>query len=219
MRKFPFLLFFVVLIVFGSCKMNPLANKTYVYELVLSDSLGRVLSTENISVKYTEIPWYIDSTQNTFIRTYDTSSSVPEEIGIGFFCLQGEKSQLIRKVVDKSGYINNRKELWLHPIRSNQYRFSEIAPFPYIKKKNDFWNYNIHPGEGWCELEGLAQSNYSIDKKKVEVFGFRCQKVVASSTHSQGVSSVIFYYNRKKGFVLQEYKLIKGYKLNISLIK
>lgn len=34
---------------------------------------------------------------------------------------------------EKSGIIENKLNVWLHPPRSNQFRMTEVNPFPYIK--------------------------------------------------------------------------------------
>lgn len=215
-----FLLCFSIL--FFSCSTNRLINKTFSYNVELKDSLGNTLSNEVIKLKFTEDHWDVDSHQNTAFYYYDKNSFIPKELGCGYYCFESKKNELLRDTINETGYVNSDKSFWIHPLRSNQYRFTEIAPYPEVpkKKKERFeWNSSIEIDASWCELGGISISHYTLLKNNAKKNGFKCQYVKAYSEHSeQGRSSVEYYFNNKKGLVYLKYKLIKGYVLEIDMI-
>lgn len=68
-----------------------------------------------------------------------------------------------------TGIIENVREVWMHPFRSNQFNFTEVAAFPHVKfplRKGATWTSNLQIGEGWGDWENsVINSNYEVTGK------------------------------------------------------
>lgn len=72
-----------------------------------------------------------------------------------------EKS--IVSTVENTGVIENERQLWMHPFRSNQYNFTEVAPFPEVKFPVEVgreWSSSLGIGAGWGDWDNTIVSNY-----------------------------------------------------------
>jgi hypothetical protein len=129
--------------------------------------------------------------------------------------------------LDTTGVIENVKEVWMHPFRSNQYNFTEVAPFPSVKlplHEGKTWTSSLHIGNGWGDWQGTVISNaYEVMGKKELELPFKgsltCWKVKASSTADFGTSTLEFYFNSVYGFVRMEYKNYLGQSLVFDLVE
>ena len=182
--------------------------------------MNNIISTENVLLGLKDTPWEYDSSQLAACYHYDSTTTIPEELGLGYFCYGENKYELERDKEDETGYYYNDSSFWIHPIRSNQYRYTEIAPFPYIKFNEtvgNSWSSSKEIGEGWCELAGKTKEEYILKSKSIIKKGIKCYWVHATSIHPLGNSSVDFFFSKKRGLVLSKYQLLKGYKLDIIL--
>ena len=213
---------YVIIMSLSSCTATSSLNKEFIYQVELRDSLNTLISRENVLLLLDTMPWGFDQSQFRATYSFDTSSVVPKELGIGFFCEGDKKSELIRESTSETGYELSDSLFWIHPIRSNQYRYTEVAPFPYIKlnvEVGNTWDLSKVIGEEWCELAGETSESYILKSKNKRINGVRCYWVSATSKHPFGESSVDFYFNKNKGLIFTEYILSRGYKLSIILIK
>ncbi len=133
---------------------------------------------------------------------------------------------------EKSGIIENKLNVWLHPPRSNQFRMTEINPFPYIKRPYEVgnkWTWELAIGDQWSsrmwqEWNGniLNRYFYVITGKEIisSAFGKLLCYVVKSRAQSEiGETSLTAYFNEKFGFVKLFYTNIDGSELVMNLVK
>ena len=127
------------------------------------------------------------------------------------------------------GIIENADEIWMHPFRSNQYNFTEVAPFPKIEYPNKFkvgfiWSSNLSIGDGWGDwantsgssiYEVVSQEDITTPYGKIE----DCWKVVAKSKWDFGESTLDFWFHKKLGFVKMDYVNYGGQTLEIELVE
>jgi len=124
------------------------------------------------------------------------------------------------------GVIENEKQVWMHPIRTNQYIFTEVAPFPEVVfplESGKKWTGGIGGLGGWGDWDGMdIGSTYEvIIQKKVhlKVGTMLVWEIKANSTFDLGESTVIFYFNEDYGFVKMDYTNFLGQKLVFELEK
>ncbi|MBK9017420.1 MAG: hypothetical protein IPM82_27115 [Saprospiraceae bacterium] len=133
---------------------------------------------------------------------------------------------------EKSGIIENKLNVWLHPPRSNQFRMTEVNPFPYIKSPYEVgnkWTWELAIGDQWSsrmwrEWNGniLNRYFYAITGKEIigSAFGKILCYVVKSSAQSEiGETSLTAYFNETYGFVKLFYTNIDGSELVMNLVK
>lgn len=133
---------------------------------------------------------------------------------------------------EKSGIIENKMNVWLHPPRSNQFRMTEINPFPYIKRPYEVgntWTWDLEIGDQWGnwlwkEWNGNIKNQcfYTITGKEIisSAFGKILCYVVKSNAESEiGSTSLTAYFSEKFGFVKLFYTNIDGSELVMNLVK
>lgn len=130
----------------------------------------------------------------------------------------------------QSGVIENAKNVWIHPLRYQNFKILELNPFPYIKSPYNIGNkysWTLKIGDHWADpnwkvWSGVIKNeiNYEIVGKtevetkagKFEVF------VVDSEAESRiGKTRLKSYYNERVGFVKLEYQNIDSSKMVIEL--
>lgn len=109
---------------------------------------------------------------------------------------------------ERTGLIENDKNLWMHPPRNEypSFRKLQLNAFPFIvyplKKTSWSWELGVSYGE-------FVRNNVRHDYKNIgkEIIYFKnqkieCWKIIANSHSNEGVStSSIFFFNEKYGFV------------------
>ena len=135
------------------------------------------------------------------------------------------KSNFLRQF-DKTGLKEREDEIWLHPMRHNQYCINETAPFPMIKyplRIGNYWSASIktfEPWEVWKDLNIHSEYkitdtiyfDYSVTEK------IKCWKIDAYSEYDETINHVVLYFNENKGFVKIDQKFQNGIKMNIILL-
>ncbi|MEM7102177.1 MAG: hypothetical protein AAF502_03525 [Bacteroidota bacterium] len=110
------------------------------------------------------------------------------------------------------GIIENDETVWIHPIRHNQYIFTEVAPFPEVifpLETGKTWAGGIGGLGGWGDWDGMdIMSTYEISsKEKVSLpFGkLECWVIEAKSEFDLGTSTAVFHFHEDLGFVKMDY--------------
>ena len=132
---------------------------------------------------------------------------------------------------EMTGIIENTKNVWMHPPRTDFFKILEINPFPYIKAPFNIgneWTWKLKFGDHWKDKRWLLWSGeneniYSykiIDKVKLKTkLGILdCFIVVGEAKSSLGKTNLKSYFNEKFGFVKLDYTNIDGTKTIIELI-
>ena len=149
---------------------------------------------------------------------------------IGYYLLRGDS--VFEKYYEHTGLVENRANIWFHPIRTNLFAILEINPFPYIRypiRIGKQWDWEMEVGtlyadKRWAEWEGvlLFKSHYKISnivKLNTPLGKLSCY-VINSETNSElGKSYLTAYFNKKYGFVKFDYINIDGSKMIIDLVK
>jgi hypothetical protein len=131
-----------------------------------------------------------------------------------------------------SGIIENKKNLWMHPPRSEMFQMLEIAPFPFIRfplEVGTIWTDSLGIGDHysdyrWTKWEGsiVNQTQRKITGKEIVSTAFGkllCYVVKSWSTSRIGTTSLLAFFNEKHGFVRMEFTNIDGSELLINLVK
>jgi len=126
----------------------------------------------------------------------------------------------------REGVIENVEEIWMHPFRSNQFNFTEVAPFPKIKlplKIGKSWTGRLRI-QGWGDWANTRiYSEYEVvDNEKIETeFGQieNCWKIKSKSTFKLGESTFDYWFNEELGFVKMNYKNYGNQILQIELVE
>ena len=127
------------------------------------------------------------------------------------------------KTFERTGVVDNPKNKWMHPPRTNYFRVLETCPFPYVKlpvEKGREWNEAIKVSDrwsdpGWGEWEDdlLMKINYKIiGQENVETTEgiFSCAVIQGKAESVLGETGLISYFNEKAGFVKLEYKTMNN---------
>lgn len=133
-------------------------------------------------------------------------------------------------VNNKTGLIENEKNIWLHPPREYLFQILELNPYPYIKFPIEIghtWSWKLRVGEGWGDKrwkqwKGVAEFNYKysiVGKKtiKTNIGNLDCFIVESEAISEIGKTELISYFNREYGFVRFEYTNIDNSKLEIVI--
>jgi hypothetical protein len=213
----------------GVIKVRRIFRKgvTYVYSAKYYDQNNQIITSEIVKIIGTGARWeYQPELQDVVNLVFEYNEE--DRIKI--------EANPINKTIDKTvdyGWVTNGTEgiaenssgVWIHPVRSNQYLFTEVAAFPEIMLPavvGKTWSRKVHLN-GWGDWDGMTtKSNYEITDhvnimlKKGEL---KCWEIFARSTFELGESKALFYFNEDYGFVKMEYLNYKNQKLIFELEK
>ncbi len=126
------------------------------------------------------------------------------------------------------GIIENEKKVWMHPLRHNQYIFTEVAPFPDVNlplEKGKKWQstLNIFPN-AWGDWGGtILKDSYKVQAQESRTFAFGelsgCWRIKATSKSKLGKSQLLYWYHPEYGFVEKQYTNYQKETLHIKLIE
>lgn len=123
------------------------------------------------------------------------------------------------------GVIENVEEIWMHPLRSNQFNFTEVAPFPEIKfplRIDKSWSGGLSIQQGWGDWENssgnfqykvVAKENIKTKYGQID----DCWKIESQATYQFGKSYFDYWFNEDLGFIKMEYKNYGNQTLSIEL--
>jgi hypothetical protein len=133
---------------------------------------------------------------------------------------------------ETTGLVENKKNIWMHPPRTDLFRILELNPFPFIQtpyKKGNKWGWKLDIGsawgdERWIKWKGLITNKYKyeiIDTNttvKTDLGDLSCYLIKASAKSKLGKTELTSYFNFTYGFVRLEYINIDKSKIIIQLI-
>jgi hypothetical protein len=126
----------------------------------------------------------------------------------------------------ETGAIESPGEVWMHPLRDNQYVSTEIAPHPQVKLDSlalgSVWHNKTVILMGWGAFNGKTSSQYHVVKRETKRYGSLvaadCWFIQAQSQHSQlGTSYLDFYFHPTYGFVELNYRSFDGTRITFVL--
>lgn len=204
--------------------------KEYHYKAIYIGIDGDTLSNEKIVLKPTGKPWKFQKSQTAYRVIYKYSkedsikiSKLPNPTSVG---RRKQKPIFLEKEVT-TGALENPHELWMHPFRENQYVYTEIAPFPDVRKDSleigAQWKTRLNIMIGLGSFKGKVNCQYNVvgkgDRKYKNLLLKDCWEIESTGTHSKlGVSQLNFYYHKKYGFVELNYRFYDGTIIQFSLL-
>ncbi|SDX90362.1 hypothetical protein [Hymenobacter psychrophilus] len=205
------------------------ANRTYHYRAVFISPTGDTLSRERVTLQPSGEPWIAQKKVQTAFRVIFNNS--PQDSATFSVRLNPES-----KGPDKpkrynwiksytTGAKEDKQEVWIHPIRDNQYNYTEVAPFPEVKQDS------LVAGLGWGgkmvflfqgAFNGKATNRYQVEKQETRQYGALslpgCWLIKAVGEHSKlGKSYLDFYFHPQYGFTEMHYRFYDGTKIDFVL--
>jgi hypothetical protein len=196
------------------------SKRKYTYEATYIDSLGQVLTKEVISIHPTEEIWQADPKQT--LADYSINYKKEDSLKYGQFPLNNKQRAWFRDY--QEGVLEDSARLWMHPIRSNQYLLTEVAPFPEIRfplQKDRSWDGTLWIYPAFGSFQGTVGYQYKEEAEEVRKYSFgnlTCWKISAIATHDRlGSSTAIFYFNVDFGITEMHYTFYNAQKMTFIL--
>lgn len=131
---------------------------------------------------------------------------------------------------EKTGVIENEKNVWLHPMRTDIFRIMELNPFPFIQKPYELGNtfkWDLNIGDQWSDSRWKVWSGMINNQYTYEITGEQdllfasskipCFKVEAKAESRIGTTYLTSYFNEDYGFVRLDYTNIDSSKISLNL--
>jgi|GEM_PF-7073188 len=218
------------------------APKLYKYQVTKLDANGDTLSTECVNMRIpTELNTEIyEDGKIYFIWEYSGHDTYEEALGLRSK-LFNEKDWML---ADTTTMRFNEEDLYLHPMRENQYYQAEVAAHPSVKFMNfiddkykskivilkGFGKYNMQEYTSLYSLSG--KSTYILNDKKLDCYeltaetsvkGFSFGSAKGEKNNIFGEKPVIntttFWVNEKYGFVKIYYQFYDGEELYLEMVE
>jgi hypothetical protein len=200
------------------------------YRATLVSPHGDTLSREVVTLTPTGQPWkYQKKTQVGLVIRYAYS----RQDSLRFLA---HPSPLTKKATEpkpytwvrslETGATESPQQVWMHPLRGNQYVYTEMAPFPQVKLDSltldGIWHNQTAILMGWGAFNGKTTSRYHVVKRETRQYGAHiadnCWLIQAEGHHSQlGTSYLDFYFHPTYGFVEMNYRFYDGTKISFTL--
>jgi len=135
--------------------------------------------------------------------------------------------------LEKTGLIENSKNIWMHPPRMALFKILELNPFPYVKfpcEIGEEWIWKLTIGdmwgdERWKTWNGQIENNYFykiVEKEKITTQFYEnidCWIIDATAKSELGETFLRSYFNEQIGFVKWEYINIDNSKIIFEIKK
>ncbi|UOG74005.1 hypothetical protein MTX78_18005 [Hymenobacter tibetensis] len=208
---------------------NP--NRTYHYRALFISPTGDTLSQERITLRPSGQPWAGQPKRQT---AFQIEYHYTPHDSLTFLALPNPKTTRSDKPLpywwsrsQHTGAIENRHEIWMHPIRGNQYEYTEVAPFPQVKpdslRVGGRWREKpLYILMGWGAFKGKVTPNYQAEKQETRQYGALhlpgCWLIHAVGLHNKlGESFLDFYFHPSYGFTEMHYRLYDGTRISFVL--
>ncbi len=198
--------------------------RDYIYRAKFYDENKNLITSSRIKMTATGRRWELQpEIQDELVIQHEYSKE--DE-------LKAAKYKLNKKLPDhgwiketKMGIIENVEKIWMHPFRSNQFSFTEVAPFPEIKYPIEIgksWTGQLSIQEGWGDWENtygnfdykiVSQEPIETEYGKIDL----CWKVESKSNYPFGQSTFDYWFSEVFGFVKMSYRNYGGQYLEIEL--
>lgn len=125
-------------------------------------------------------------------------------------------------LTEKTGLIENDRNIWFHPPRSNDAGILQLSAFPYIKfndKRKWKWNLEAAYSNYGSEVYKHKYTQNNSVLYESNLGRLLCDVILAETESSNGYTTSRFLYNNQYGFVLLEFSNLDGTKITLTLIK
>jgi hypothetical protein len=122
-----------------------------------------------------------------------------------------KRDSVEKHIYTTTGFTENNSRIWLHPPRSDKFKFiTQLAPFPQIKLPvnfNDTIKGSIRMGSGWDEWKSKSTSYYitPIDSVFDPDLNETVYILYGCGTLENNESCVYRYFSKSKGFIKANY--------------
>ena len=195
--------------------------KEFIYTAKYWDAEYNLITQEQVWLMATGHGWeYQPDSQDEILIQYQYDSAKIKEIS------QHSINPDIQHwtTQESTGIIETRARTWMHPFRSNQYGFTEVAPFPSVRfplEQGKTWTSDLNIYEGWGVWANSTLNNTyevvgyeTIDTEFGELEAWH----VSSLTIAEfGTSTHNFWYHMELGFVKMIIKNYAGQLLQFEL--
>ena len=201
--------------------IKKLSCNTFFYNIVADSSISK---DRFLMLQYYNLQSSFNPGQSTI--SYDTCISLEK-------CEDIIKNNNATKFshYELTGAIIEKDKIWLHPIRSNNFRILEMNAFPYFENAKSDWTYSLDFGDHWGDKKWIewigrrtSVSTYKIERRNVSYMvdnqDVKCIVIQAiTEIANLGKTSSIFYYNDDYGFVRMIFNTIDNRKIEFNMIK
>ncbi len=214
-------------------------SKTYVYEAVYIYPNGDTLSKEKIVLQPLGRPWIWQWSQTAYKVNYypDTLNIIDWVYPVNRLRQMSETAKAKRleegkewygfwQLKSHSGAFEKKDEVWTHPFRSNQYVYTEVAPFPEVDRTKLFadssWYGKLYLG--WDNWAGSIDYTFKVIGEKAYAYKSvkldNCWEIHSTGVHSSiGTSTNNYLFNEKYGFVELKYTFYNGTRIDFRLVE
>ncbi|MFY0688150.1 MAG: hypothetical protein JXQ90_13345 [Cyclobacteriaceae bacterium] len=197
--------------------------REFIYSAKYWDKEFNLISEEQISVSATGGQWeYEPEKQDEIVIKYQFDEQEIDRLSK--YSINSSFSNWAEST--KTGIIETASETWMHPFRSNQYSFTEIAPFPSVKfplEAGKIWSSDLQIYEGWGDWSNKTiNQRYSVQGQEKIPLDFETLDawfIRSRSISDLGTSTHDFWYNDQYGFVKMVIKNHAGQLLQFELIE
>lgn len=201
------------------------AKREYIYSAKFIKDKN-ILSESIITMQPTNTRWNDSELQETVFYHYEYNEKDSIEFVPYLDSLNLDKHHWAKTY--KTGIIENKEKIWMHPFRSNQFVSTEVSPFPMVQLPLSIgktWNRTLNLSYGWGKWSHKSISNfYEVTNKKsipVDFTGkklLNCWVINSSAKMDLGTSYLKSYFHPSYGFVKLEYSDYLGHSMIFKLI-
>lgn len=200
--------------------------REYIFKATLLERDEKLISQSQIKMMATGSRWSIQpELQDEVLIQYEYKKE--DVANINKHQINKIMSNSVWRKSTKTGIIENVKQIWMHPFRSNQFLFTEVAPFPEVKwplYNGKSWTGELNIYNGWGDWNNSSgKFVYKVENKEdiQTQFGLigDCWKIESIATYPFGKSFLDYWFNEELGFVKMNYINYEGQKLNIELVE
>ncbi|MEQ9402192.1 MAG: hypothetical protein RIM99_01295 [Cyclobacteriaceae bacterium] len=197
--------------------------REYTYSAKYWDKDYNLISEEKIWMMATGKEWgYEPETQDEIAIQYRFDESKRDFIQQHSINPEFEQDWRVGIV---SGVVENETETWMHPFRSNQYNFTEVASFPMVRLPLETgiqWTSNLNIYEGWGRWTNTSIENtyrvIGFESVHTEYAQLPAWHVKAIAKADFGTSVHDFWYHEDYGFVKMIIRNYAGQLLTFELM-
>ena len=203
-------------------------NRQFIYNAFYIKNAD-TLTKEKVYFKNLGIPWEFQKSQNKCVVNYFPTDSILDVLRKPNLKKRKEWEPVKKIKTVNSGFIETPKQIWLHPFRSNQYAYTEIAPFPFIifdsLKVGGSWDGGVMIIlYGWGTFKGKVHSTYKVMRQTniqlMDTLLTGCWVIKAVGIHNKlGKNYVEYIFHEDFGFLLMKYSFYDGTKIIFKLDK
>ena len=131
-----------------------------------------------------------------------------------------------------TGVIENKKNLWIHPPRKDNFKILELNPFPLVQfplKVGNRYNWELKIGDYWSDPNWKVWSgvitnkiSYHVKQQKIIETSFGPMKtfiIEAEALSKLGKTMLTTYFNEDLGIIKMKYTNIDSSIIKLDLIK